>query len=840
MSKDIWIENAPIENGPPNFPSRPTLFQDEGGLWHRIITTRLELIDFARTHSLEALLTRALDLVGSFVESPIGFYHFVHSDQKTLSLQQWSTQTLETFCQADGKNRHYPIDEAGVWVDCVHRKKAVIHNDYAALPHKKGLPEGHAEVVRELVVPVMRGDRVEAILGVGNKPVDYTQRDVEIVTYLADVTWEIVRQKRAEMALRESEERYRLLFTNADALVSVYDRDGVCQLMNPKVAELFGRSPKACVGKRLTELHDDQGAVYAARIRRVIDSGEPQVHEDAVAFPRGTRWLLSRVHPIPDSDGVYRKAQIISQDITDRKRAEADLQRSNEQLRLALQSASMGTWDWEIGQNRVQWSQETHAIFGVTPSDFGGTYEAYLEFAPREIRADIDRQIQAFLEAPAASNLIHYEHPIFTQDGTAKWIQIRGAIVTGADGAPRRMAGVVTDITDRKAAAEAHAQLEVQLQQAQKLESIGRLAGGVAHDLNNLLSPILGYSELLLSDAQSNELPTESLEGIRNAGIRARDLVRQLLAFSRKQNLAFKPIDLNTMLDNFNSLLRRTIREDIEIHWSPATHLPLIEGDVGQLEQVLMNLAVNAQDAMPQGGHLTIETIAVELDDAYAQSREGVRPGAYVMLMVSDTGRGMTASVRKHIFEPFFTTKPKDKGTGLGLATVYGIVKQHGGNVWVYSEPGLGTTFKVYLPVAPDADSAREQIAPPAEAARGSETILLVEDSELVRKLAHDVLARQGYTLLTAANGKEALRLLATYDGRVDLLLTDVIMPEMNGRQLFERVTAHYPQIKAVYMSGYTDNVIARHGVMEAGIDYLQKPFTIAALAAKVRQVLDT
>jgi len=399
----------------------------------------------------------------------------------------------------------------------------------------------------------------------------------------------------------------------------------------------------------------------------------------------------------------------------------------------------------------------------------------------------------------------------------------------------------INDITDHKQAEQEKAKLEEQFHQAQKLDSIGRLAGGVAHDLNNLLTPILGYGEMLLSDAAGNGTTEKPLQQIVNAGKRARDLVRQLLAFSRKQALQYKNFDMNALLSDFEKLLRRTIREDVAIRMNLAESLPLIKGDVGQLEQVVMNLVVNAQDAMPDGGHLTIETARVELDESYSEGHRDVTPGPYVMLMINDTGCGMDPDTREHLFEPFFTTKEKDKGTGLGLATVYGIVKQHGGNIWVYSEPGLGTTFKVYLPVSTDSpgpDKADSKTLSESEL-YGSETILVVEDNPQVRNLTRAILRRQGYKVLAAENGKEGISMMDRHEGPVHLLLTDVIMPDMNGRQLFERISQTYSDVKVLYMSGYTDNVIAHHGVIDPGVQFIQKPFSMKDLAAKVRETLD-
>lgn len=390
---------------------------------------------------------------------------------------------------------------------------------------------------------------------------------------------------------------------------------------------------------------------------------------------------------------------------------------------------------------------------------------------------------------------------------------------------------VKRDITDR-------IHLEEQYHQAQKVESIGRLAGGVAHDLNNLLTPILGYGEMMLADFSPDDARREGMDIILRSGIRARDLVRQLLAFSRKQTLEYKPEDLNQIITNFESLLRRTTREDIQIAIVTSPKMSTIMADVGQIEQVIMNLTVNAADAMPDGGQLTIETMPVELDEEYTVNHHGVKPGPYCMLAMSDTGCGIADETMEKIFEPFFSTKG-EQGTGLGLATVYGIVKQHGGNIWVYSEPGKGTTFKVYLPASDESlitTSATEATTTPRQC---FESILLAEDNKDVRDLASTILTREGYTVLVAENGPSALELMDAHEGPLDLLLTDVVMPEMNGKKLFSLAAENHPQLKVLYMSGYTDNVIVHRGVLDENTSFIQKPFAIKALVAKVREVLN-
>lgn len=380
--------------------------------------------------------------------------------------------------------------------------------------------------------------------------------------------------------------------------------------------------------------------------------------------------------------------------------------------------------------------------------------------------------------------------------------------------------------------------IEEQYRQTQRVEAVGRLAGGVAHDLNNLLTPILLHSEILLDTSHQDEDSRSALEEILKAGNRARDLVNQLLAFSRKQNLEYKPVDINAVVKDFSTLLRRTIREDILIDFSLGQVDEAIHADRGQIEQVIMNLAVNAQDAMPDGGHLILETGTIKFDEVYAQTHLDITPGRYAVLAVSDTGEGIDEETRKRMFEPFFSTKGK-LGTGLGLATVYGIVKQHNGTILVYSEPGYGSTFKVFLPLHGEIQHRKQQPTPSRKAYSGDETILLVEDNHQVRSLTLSILQKQGYHVLDAQNGQQALEVLDSHQGDVHLLLTDVIMPRMNGRDLYNQALQRKSDLKVLYMSGYTNDVIADQGVLEDGITFIQKPFSVEKLTGKVREVLE-
>ena len=447
------------------------------------------------------------------------------------------------------------------------------------------------------------------------------------------------------------------------------------------------------------------------------------------------------------------------------------------------------------------------------------------------------------------------EEPIQTKNGE-RWLHTKKIPITGDDGVPKYLLGISEDITERRAMVEEVRRLnddlerrveertralresEEQLRQSQKIEAIGRLAGGIAHDFNNLLSVILSYGELMSGGLPKDDPLQDELLEVRRAAQRAADLTRQLLAFSRQQVLSPKVTDLNVVLSNMDRMLSRLIGEHIEVRTRATTDLGMVMVDPSQIEQVVMNLVVNARDALPSGGILTLETANVDLDEAYAAEHADVVPGPHVMLAVTDNGTGMDKITKGRIFEPFFTTKPQGKGTGLGLSTVFGIVKQSGGHIWVYSEVGKGTSFKIYLPrvqqkVHVSSDNTR------ASAPRGTETVLLVEDEEQVRVLAKNVLGRFGYHVLVAENAHKALEIVNGHEGTIHLLLTDVVMPKMSGRELAEKVTPLRPKTKILFMSGYTADTVVHHGELGPGVAFLQKPITPDMLVRKVREVLD-
>jgi PAS domain S-box-containing protein len=461
------------------------------------------------------------------------------------------------------------------------------------------------------------------------------------------------------------------------------------------------------------------------------------------------------------------------------------------------------------------------SLVGKTDADFNRNMEEVAHF----LRDDRD------VMSSGKSKLIA-EEPVTNPAGETRWFQtIKVPLRSPAEGTATLL-GVATEITERK-------RLEEQLLQSQKMEAVGQLAGGVAHDFNNILTAIVGYTDLLAAELGSNVRQLEDLEEIRKAARRAAALTRQLLAFSRKQVLEPRIIDVNGVVLNLDKMLRSLISENIALKTDLADNLAAARADPNQIEQVIMNLAINARDAMPDGGTVTIETRNATLDDTYSAQHVSVIPGEYVMLAVTDTGCGMDAKTQSRIFEPFFTTKPPGRGTGLGLSTVYGIVKQSGGNIWLYSELGKGTTFKIYLPAIAALPEDIGTVAPAEAAPRGGGTVLVVEDDEQLRRLTHRALASQGYTVLEADRGSTALDIARRHKGHIDLLLTDVIMPDTNGRKLAETIRAVRPGLRVLYMSGYPDGAIASHGMLEPGVAYLAKPFTTEAVTRRVREVLE-
>ena len=504
------------------------------------------------------------------------------------------------------------------------------------------------------------------------------------------------------------------------------------------------------------------------------------------------------------------------------------LRHANERTDFALAAARMGIWEIDLGGGLVTWSASLAPLFGLTPEQAPTTQGQFFAL----IHPDDRRAIEDALEkASVERSELSVEFRAIWPDGSLHWNAGRARVLF-EDGHPVKLLGVGIDIGHQK-------QLEEQFRQAQKMEAVGQLAGGVAHDFNNLLTAVLGNANLLQEEPNLSEIVRDEITEIVKAAERAAGLTRQLLAFGRKQVLQPTIVDLNALVADMGHMLRRLIGEHIQLSTALAPSLARVRADSSQLEQVILNLAINARDAMPTGGRLSIETANVDIDDSYSSSHVGVRTGQYVMLAVSDTGTGMDEETKTHLFEPFFTTKDRTKGTGLGLATVYGIVKQSNGYIWVYSEKGHGSSFKVYLPVAGRVEQVERAGPPVSRPARGTEVLLVVEDEASVRQLTKILLEKAGYRVLTAANAQEAAELFQRHGDSIALLITDVVMPGPSGPALLRHLSEQRHGLKVLYMSGYADDAVASQGALDPEAVFLQKPFTADRLVRKVREALE-
>jgi len=626
-----------------------------------------------------------------------------------------------------------------------------------------------------------------------------------------------VERARAERKLREAEERYRTLFEDAPVMyVITHSEDGkeVVIDCNRLFLEALGYERSQVLGRPLSEHYVDPESGVTGDERRIL-AGDGRVIE-----------TLIRTVPEVDAAGRPSGVRVTFLDVTDRKRAEQALRQSESRTR-ALYDA-IPDLIIRIGKDGTYGEMKPPRDFNPLLSAEEVIGKTVFEVLPRDVAGACSRARERAVET-GDTQVVEYD---LLENGSRRYYEAR--LVPGEDG---DVLAIVRDVTDRK-------ELEAQLWQSQKMEAVGTLAGGIAHDFNNLLTVIGGYSELILMELAPDDSKRADVVEIKKSADRAADLTRQLLAFSRRQVLQPRLLDLNQVVEELTKLLRRLIVENIELKMSLDPSLGRVKADPAQIEQILVNLAVNARDAMPLGGTLTIETGNVDLDERYIKNHPRVEAGRYAMLAVSDTGHGIPKDIQTRIFEPFFTTKPPGSGTGLGLSTVYGIVKQSGGYIWLYSEPGLGTSFKIYLPLVGAAESAafeREERSDETLRQPSSEhleTILLVEDDEMVRILARRLLGEQGYDVIEARDGAEASSLCQNHPGPIHLMLSDVVLPGQSGPQTADELRCSRPDMKLLYMSGYTENRAVRD-MLASDVPFLQKPFSAGGLARKVRKALD-
>lgn len=642
-----------------------------------------------------------------------------------------------------------------------------------------------------------------------------------------------------ESLIREMEERKILeaealrlwsVIQQTGDIIFITNKDGIIEYVNPSFEKITGYSKEEAVGNTPRILKSGlMSNEYYREFYEKIFSG--RIFQSNVIDRKKNGEIFyydQTITPIKDQNGKITHFISTGKDVTEHKRFEEKLKESEAWLIEVQNIAHLGSWEYNIQTNELRLSDEAKIIFNKDSNYYKNNYLLLIENIHPEDRDSVEKTWRDSIEKGKPYDI---GYRILRNNNGIRFVHERGKTFFDKDGKAIRFVVTLHDITERK-------MLEEQLIQSQKMEAIGRLAGGIAHDFNNILTVIKGYCDLSLIEVKEGIL-RENLIQIKDASNKASDLVHKILAFSRRQVMEMKVIDVNSILNEMDKMLRRLIGEDIELITIFSDNIGKVKADPGQIEQIIMNLVINAKDAMPMGGRLIIETANVELDETYTKTHFGVEAGKYVMISVSDTGVGMSPEIMQHIFEPFFTTKEKGKGTGLGLSTVYGIVKQSGGTICVYSEPGQGTTFKIYLPMVEGEVKNTDDKIIKEEIEQGTETILIIEDNENVRKLAVQILGKQGYKVLEAHDGSEALMICKDYEETLHLILVDLVMPSLNGRQVIEELSKVRKDFKVLYMSGYPENTYAHHGILEPEIEFIKKPFTMEELARKVRCVLN-
>lgn len=741
--------------------------------------------------------------------------------------------------------------EGSFWSNCTSELLATTTEaERQARTRNRCNGEGYESVA---LIPLRHGAAILGLLQINDRERGrFTPETIALLERLGSQIAIALDQRQTQAALRKSEEEFRRIVETAQEGIVAADANGAITLINRRGAEMLGYTPEELAGRPLESIVAEADlADHRARfVRR--QNGEADLRYDRRFRCKdgSTIWAQASGAPVFDRQGQFAGTFAMFTDIGDRKHAEEELERSRAELKAIFDNSPVMMCLLDSQRQVLNANRAFRQFAGLSEEEVLGARACG---ALGCVNAGADPRGCGFgAECPDCALLNALEDTLRT--GTNHWnVERHFTLHSGADRREVHMLGsttrvgsgdrptallCLTDISERKRAEAEGQRLKDELEQARKLEAVGQLAGGVAHDLNNMLSPILGYGEMLAEElAHDSEQRGNALE-IVQAAKRARDLVHRLLIFARKQAIAMKPVSLNLVISEFDSMLRRVLRENIAIEIRLAAHLGMIQGDAGQIEQVVLNLAVNAQDAMPQGGTLEIATEAAALDADRARRHPGVAPGRYAMLTVRDTGAGMSPDVLPRIFDPFFTTKGVGKGTGLGLATVYGIVKQHGGTIEVDSEPGRGTTFRIFFPcIAAPQSEAPQQGA--GGSPSGGETVLVVEDQEQVRAMVCRMLRMRGYNTLEAAHGEEAQQVAGDYDGPIHLLLTDVIMTGMNGRELSLLLAKQRPGIKTLFMSGYAADALGRQGAYSGEMRFIQKPFTANDLAHKAREALD-
>jgi PAS domain S-box-containing protein len=714
-------------------------------------------------------------------------------------------------------------------------------------------PANHPEVQTFVAAPLASPTNVYGwFCLVGNEGRAFSDEDEDLVTILAGqvgriyenthlhavsharaaaLEHEVKQHRLADVLLRQACDRAQRYLDTAGVMLLALDLEGRVTQANRFACTTLGWTAEELVGRSWIDtcIPELSRADVRARFADALVGQLPSFENPVLTRSGGQRMVDWRNTVLRDEGDQVIGTFSSGTDVTEKHQTAEALRIGQDRMRFALESANIGIWDIDYAIGVVRWSETAEGHYGLAPGTFAGTFDAFVERIHPDDRAATLLVIE---EATKSGRDFMLDHRAMWADGTIRWLTGWGRIETGPAGEPLRGIGISQDVTARHA-------LEEQYQQAQKMEAVGRLAGGVAHDFNNLLTVILGYCELMLEDLPVGDARRLDIEQIQTAGDSASSLTRQLLAFSRKQIIEPTVINLNAVVANMRTMLGRLIGEDIKVVIALSREPAMVVADCGQLEQIVLNLAVNARDAMPTGGTLTIGTAAVELNADEVKAHPPVAPGTFHVITVDDTGTGMTPHVMSRLYEPFFTTKDAGKGTGLGLASVYGMVTRSGGIIQAHSQLGQGSTFKVYLPATASAAVVRLEYPSTPAVMVPVHTIMLVEDAEKLRHLTKRLLERMGHTVVVAANAREALELFDQHE-EIDVVITDVVMPGGSGPLLAGQLIAQRPALRVIYMSGYTEETIAQHGVLNAGLSFLHKPFTSLQLGRKIRDAFDT
>ncbi len=796
---------------------------------------QLELYENAIQFTDKELYDFVLDKAVELTDSSIGFFHKVEDDQITITLTTWNAEALKN-CTANYET-HYPINLAGNWVDCVHFKKPVIYNDFKNSPNQKGLPEGHAPLTRFMSIPVLEDDKVRIIFGVGNKLAEYTEHDSVQIQLVANELQKIMTRRSMERSLKENETKFRAIFEHSMDAIGVL-KDGVHLFVNSAYRDLFGYTDSGELVGTLIIDHIapcQRETILERRRRREFGENVPSDYETRGLRKDGIEFDVE-VHISTYQLSGERFTLLILRDITERKRAEELLSRERNRLRILVDTLPDRIYvkdaECRFVLNNLA---HQHALKIQNADEIKGKTD--FDFRPALLAEQYHDDDMAVLKSGLP--LINREEPTELLSGEQGWLLTTKVPIKDENGVIVGLLGISRDITDRKRIEKEYHELEQTLIQTQKLESIGTLAGGIAHDFNNILSIILGHSSLLKFVNRSPEALNESLDVIENAVKRGSELVKQILTFARKSETVLGPLSVNTLIKEHVKMLNETFPKVIPISLELEKTAPMIIADPTKVYQVLMNLCVNARDAMPDGGKLTIKTEIIN-KASIIKRFSGVSAEQYLCLSISDMGIGIDEVTLKRIFDPFFTTKEKGKGTGLGLAVVYGIMKSHDGYIDVKSQPGTGTTFYLYFPI-PIAEMNTKTLLHDLDEKipGGTETILLVEDEVGLREMMKTFLEMNGYKVISAIDGEDALLKYSEHKNKIDIIFSDMGLPKITGQQMFYILKEHHNNIKCIFASGFIEPNVKTE-LLKSGVnDILLKPYTTIDLLKSLRKALD-